>query len=510
MRKAFGAIITLLVLTGCSGADNDVATVVTLDCVPGSRTELCLETEPSAAPEEPSAEPVPTFELSSLREDPEVCKIQEDSRLRSPGQRQRDYGDAVQIMHNYSGNATAFPFNPTTLPAIGEINVTMIFVDWQDSLGTDGDYEYYRGQAKLFEDFYWMASEHKLKMNITFSDSWFRIPGSYKDFVIDQAGEAQRGEAPLKQVFYDAAVAASDDIINYSDVDLVLYAIPTDKTVFEWGGPHEFNFDWNGYLDTAEGKIYNIAAAGDWWLDHQEYGGPWMFYVHETGHMLGIPHQADTDPAFREQSVDWTTVFWRENPINGYDIMGNQDGPTKTISSWLRWLPGWLDDSQVICVTEDSVVDEVFELHPLNDVDGAVESLVIKLSDTMVVVVESRRFDPAFDSTIPHSRDGIIAYTVDATRATGQGNMALLSPRDITKWLEVDHWRGSQTLDANFCQGDSTNVGWLNIEAVSVQDRVDYVRVTKTDEWVDPAAPRGVVGEPSFISNDCVKPPGQW
>ena len=53
------------------------------------------------------------------------------------------------------------------------------------------------------------------------------------------------------------------------------------------------------------------------------------------------------------------------------------------------------------------------------------------------------------------------------------------------------------------------NVGWLKIEAVSVQDRVDYVRVTKTDEWVDPAAPRGVIGEPSFVSNECVKSPGQ-
>ena len=508
MKKvvAFGAVLFLL--AGCSAPN--VSDEAAGDCEIDNTSELCVDNAANAAPEEPTAEPLPVFELSSLREDPEVCKIQEDSRMRSPGDVIPNYGDKRQIRGGYSGNATAFPFNPTTLPITGDLNVSFIFVDWEDSQGTQEDYEYYQGHAQLFEDFYWMASEHKLKMNITFSESWFRIPGSYRDFVIDQAGEAQRGEAPLKQVFYDAAVEASDEATDYSDADIVFYAVPTDKTVFEMGGPHEFNFDWNGYLDTDEGKIYNITAAGDWWLDHTEYGGPWLLYVHEVGHMLGIPHQANEDQEFRDESIDWRTVHWLQNPINGYEIMGNQDGPTKTLSSWLRWLPGWLEDDQVICITEDSVVDEVFELHPINDANGKVESLVIRLNETMVVVVESRRFDPKFDSKIPHSRDGIIAYTVDATKATAQGNMALLSPRDITKWLEVDHWRGSQTLDANFCQGDSVNVGWLKIEAVSVQDRVDYVRVTKTDEWVDPAAPRDVIGKPSFLSNECVKPPGQW
>lgn len=502
MRKFIGISAVLFLLAGCSVTN--VSDLAAEGCLENSSSELCGDNPTNAASEEPEAESLPVFELSTLREDPEVCKIQEDSRMRSPGMEASDYGDTKNIVGNYSGNATAFPFNPTVLPANGEINVSMVFVDWEDSQGTADDYKFFKEQAKLFEDFYWMASEHKLKINLTFSDSWFRIPGSYKDFLIDEAGQAQRGEAPLKQVFYDAAVEASDPETDYSNTDLVFFSVPTDKTVFEDGGPHEFNFDWNGFLDTKEGKIYNIAAPGDWWLDHVEYGGPWLFYVHETGHMIGIPHQASEDPEFRDESLDFRTIHWLQNPINGYEIMGNQDGPTKTISSWLRWLAGWLDDNQVICVTEDSIEDEYFELHPINEVNGKTESLVIKLSDTLAVVVESRRFDPMFDYKIPHSRDGIIAYTVDATKATAQGNMALLSPRDITKWLEVNHWRSSETLDANFCEGDSVNVGWLNIEAVSVQDRVDYVRVKKTDEWVDPEAPRGVTGAKNGTVTSCI------
>jgi M6 family metalloprotease-like protein len=401
------------------------------------------------------------FELSSLRADPELCKLTENSFWRN---------EAPPNPGGYTSNATSFPFNPTSLPIQGEIDVAMVFLDWEDSEGTPADYEYYREQAEYFREFYWMASEHTLDMQLHLSDRWYRIPGSYADFALLPEDEAQSGEAPKKQVFYDAAVGASDANVDYSGIDIVFFAIPTGQSVFAHG-PHEFNWTYNGWLKTSEGDIYDTATAGDWFLDNDDDEPPWVYYVHEVGHMLGIPHQANED-------LKDEPLLHLQNPMNGYEIMANQGGNSRTINSWLRWVAGWLEDDQVICVTQEDIVDEYYELHPINNVDGDIEAVVIKLSDTDAVVVESRRFDDYFDRPSPNSKDGLVVYTVDATRASAQASQALLSPRDITQWIEEPSWRSWEELDAMFFDGDAVEISGLRIEAVRIGNDSDYVRVT--------------------------------
>jgi M6 family metalloprotease-like protein len=488
----------LSLLAGCTATSNE-------------ETEVAVGSSPTIS-ESVQPEPIePTFELSSLREDPEVCKIQEDSRIRKPGDPNLDFSGEEEIRGRYAGNATAFPFAPTVLPITGELNVVMPLVDWEDLPGTPKEYEFYRFNAEKMAEFWFMASEGKLKVNLTLTESWLRIPGSYQDLALTVDEEAQRyGERPKKQVLYDAIVAVSDPLIDYSDTHVVLPAWPRGKTVSEQG-PHEFNWTWNAAMYTDEKTIYDIAGAGDWHIDHTDYSfGPWLYYVHEMGHMLGIPHQADEDEQFRDGRFTREEQWWAQNPITGFDIMGNQDGAIKTLSSWLRWLPGWLDDDQVVCITADSIDDEYFAINHLNDLGGDAKAVIVKLSETMVVVIESRRWDENYDRKIIHSRDGIVAYTVDATKASAQGNMAILSPREIVNWVEVTHWRHSEELDGNMCEGDVISVANFNIEAVSLQEGTDYVRLTKSDEYVDPLAPLPgtVQGDVNRIEDGCVFGPG--
>ena len=406
--------------------------------------------------------------------DSNICKIEENSRARKIGDPVPNFLGEADIMGRYKGNATAFPFAPTALPIMGEIDVALIYVDWADNPGNKIDYDYYQEQVKFFDDFYWMASENKLDMKVQTSDKWFRIDGSYEDFTLTFEEEAQRGEAPKKQVFYDAAVAASDPEFDFTDIEIVFFAFPKGKSVFFHGGPHEFNFDWNGYLKTEERDIYDTTAPGDWFLNSGGDEPPWVNYVHEVGHMLGIPHQANEDNQREDR-------LWLQNPINGYEIMANQGGATRTMSSWLRWLAGWLDDEQVACTTKATIEDEFYELTPINNVSGEKESLVIKLSDTKALVVESRRFDTYFDRPSPNNKNGLLVYTVDATKGSAQGNQALLSPRDITKYLVEPMWRTSSELDAMFFQGDSVVFEGIKIEAYSIGKNSDVVRVTKVN-----------------------------
>jgi hypothetical protein len=435
--------------------------------------------------------------------DPNICKIEENSRMRVPGMPNPDFVGEAEIKGRYNGNATAFPFASTVLPTEGVINAQMVLVDWADLPGDQEEFEFYKKNAELTEEFWFMASEGKLEVNIEITDGFLRIPGSYADFTMTKEEEGQRYETrPKKQALYDAVAEVSDPIIDYTDTQIVFPGWPRGKRVSGWG-PHEFNFDWNAVFKTDERDIYDIAGSGDWHLLHTEYSaGPWVYYVHEMGHMLGIPHQTDTDDPVKYSSFDQEEYWWVENPINGFEIMANQDGAIKTLSAWLRWLPG-------TCIEETDVENELYALNPINEIDGGKEALVIKLTDTKVIVVESRRWDERFDRPIVHSRDGIIAYIVDSELGSGQGNQALLSPRDITNWVEVQHWRSSSEMDGNFCEGDSVDVAGINIKLESSQKGVDYVRVTSTNKYVDPETPAAGTarGEVNRISDGCVYGP---
>jgi M6 family metalloprotease-like protein len=308
-------------------------------------------------------------------------------------------------------------------------------------------------------------------MKLHLSPVWHRIEGSYKDFVTTFEDEAQIGPAPMKQKFYDAAIAASDAKTDFSGIEIVFFAIPTGKPVFA-GGPHEFNFNYNAYLKTAEGNIFDTATAGNFFLTHPGQP-PWVYYVHETGHMIGIPHQADEETNRRD-------VMYLVNPLGGYDIMSNQGGATRTITTWLRWLAGWLDDERVICVSKERLSEEYYQIYNINELGKRVKSVVIKLSESKAIVIESRRFDPAFDVKTNISKDGVLVYTVDAKKSSAQGSQVLLSPRDITKLVNQQNtWPSAWELDALFFEGDFVIYEGMKIEVIWIGNDSDIVKVTK-------------------------------
>jgi len=61
-----------------------------------------------------------------------------------------------------------------------------------------------------------------------------------------------------------------------------------------------------------------------------------------------------------------------------------------------------------------------------------------------------------------------------------QGNQRILSPRDITDYLEEKNtWPDWRELDAIFFQGDSIVIEGVKIEAYSIGKDSDVVKVSK-------------------------------
>jgi hypothetical protein len=107
-------------------------------------------------------------------------------------------------------------------------------------------------------------------------------------------------------------------------------------------------------------------------------------------------------------------------------------------------------------------------ISPIERIDQQTKAIVVRLSDTKILVVESRRSE-GFDVLAP-SQEGSLVYTVDMTIPTIKGG-----------W-KVQRRPGStdpQFVDAALRAGEAITVEGLRIEVVSRDQNGDTVKVSK-------------------------------
>lgn len=164
-----------------------------------------------------------------------------------------------------------------------------------------------------------------------------------------------------------------------------------------------------------------------------------------------------------------------EEPMNGLDLMGNQNGPYRDLSGWLRFLVGWLDDKQVYCLETNAFTTNEISLVPLNDSKEGIKVVVIPTSAESAIVIESRR-PSKYACPIENLPGGVLVTTYDARL----GNQSYFlkahypSNREPSIRCEV----GSVIPDVLLHTGDSVQVGDLRISVIS-SGTFDQIRITK-------------------------------
>ena len=71
--------------------------------------------------------------------------------------------------------------------------------------------------------------------------------------------------------------------------------------------------------------------------------------------------------------------------------MANQDGPSRSINMWLRWVRGWASESQILCRQVSDFGELQTDLVPLETSSSGKKAVIIKFSDKRALVIESRR-----------------------------------------------------------------------------------------------------------------------
>jgi M6 family metalloprotease-like protein len=220
-------------------------------------------------------------------------------------------------------------------------------------------------------DWFRTVSYGRLELRVETVPRWLSLPRRSTDYVAD-AGR-----------YLADAVAAADPYVDFSSVDVV-YLAPASSTP-----ETRTSAILNGFGVRADGREVRL------WIPFQagfasSPGDPGHL-LHETGHLLGLPD---------------LYVAGAPSSFHRWDLMSAR-WPSELLA-WHRWKLGWLDGSQIVCVTGRAT--RTVTLAPLGR-PGGVKAVFVKRG-RRVLAIEARA-RTGYDRTLCET--GVLVYEVDQT-----------------------------------------------------------------------------------------------
>lgn len=339
----------------------------------------------------------------------------------------------------------------------GTVKWALIPIDFPDLVGQANFRSRVDDQMSLLSEWFTVASEGKFKVEWVVHNSWVRLPSPTAEYQIERSENLDRVPNGLK--LWRDAMTQSDKAFNFSGVQTVNFLLPSGQNFLQETSQ---GFPWDEAVKsfvTEEGAVESFSIPGKF-MDQpgRQY---WSYWMHEFGHAMALPHIGSS----RE-----------ENPFLGLDIMSNQDGESRELSGWLRFVAGWLPDERVYCQDFSGVSSADVTLIPLSESASGVKMVVVPVSNTKAVVIESRR-ESKFSCAMPSKRNGVLVYVYDATLSHGENFLRPVVPGGR------DPESSSNCLVARFpnpilYRGEKVVAEGVTIEVLESLN-LDKVRVTK-------------------------------
>jgi len=352
-----------------------------------------IVTKPAVTPSpKPDLAYVPSSQPSS---NIELCKTKEVSTSRAM------YENALP---------TGFPtskFNFATKS--GTVKWALVPLDFTDIPGEVDFRSRVDKQMVMLTEWFDVVSEGKFKVEWVVADKWTTLPGTSKDYQIPFSDGPDR--SPAIAEFWTKAITASDKNFDYTNIQTVNFILPLKQKVVDESLQ---GFGWEQAVKnyvTQEGSISSFSIPGVFFNSlNRQY---WSYWAHEFGHAMGIPHVGSSRDA---------------NPFLGLDLMGNQDGYTRELTGWLRFVAGWLDGQKVYCQELKNLRSNEITLVPLSSSSDGIKMVVIPITNSKSLIIESRR-ETKFSCVMPVKRNGVLAYLYDATLGHNEAFLIPITPK---------------------------------------------------------------------------------
>jgi M6 family metalloprotease-like protein len=309
--------------------------------------------------------------------------------------------------------SVGFPISPERIPASGNVNVAVLFVDFQEAPALQGGTATADKQTLTHEIFVHLVSgaERHLEamsygtFDVTFRPlhRWLRMPHSLSALYADS--DSNLGNAISRSMLIDDAIGLADPDFNFEDIDsVVVIATPEADSIRR--GSALLSPDWHFYPDGQTiGNAISLGSSDGRFPDR-------LTIAHELGHNLGLPDLYDTSVKLDSEG-NLSDEADRFAGVFGLMADSSSNSPTEMFA-WSRWQLGWLRDTQVACVT---TFPTSVQLTPLA-IPGGIKAVVVPLTETTALVVESRRI-LGYDSLL--RKEGALVYKIDTSVHSGKG-----------------------------------------------------------------------------------------
>ncbi|MEV7275965.1 M6 family metalloprotease domain-containing protein [Streptomyces sp. NPDC093111] len=341
----------------------------------------------------------------------------------------------------------AYPRPTRTLDAV------MIFLSFPDSEPLTRPAEltadHFPGTAAFFE----RASYGRFRLRTDAQTAWTRMPRDSAAYRIRRDWDAEHRAAYLRD-----AIKAADASVDFSRYDVVYLVADPDAPGVDSDATKVVNLEHPLEADGTE--IKRVVTV------FERHPPDRNVLAHETGHVFDLP---DLYHRPVDGKGDWDTY------VGDWDVMGSQFGLAPDLFAWHKWKLGWLDRSQVVCVTGPgtrTVSLEPVAAAPVAGGTVGTRLAVVRTGEDSVLAIEARA---ATGNDRDTCTEGVLVYRVRNEAASGDGPVEVVDAHPGTEacW---DRSVYPPLADAPLEEGESYTVPGTGVR-VEVADR------TKAGVW---------------------------
>ena len=328
----------------------------------------------------------------------------------------------------------------------GTVNATVIMVDFSDAPATmtpQAAFAKISGATATFSE----VSYGQLNYAFNPQYKWYRMSKPSTQY------------APLTQSFsthraYIAEAAAlADSEVDFSTTDNIVILSNPDARGLGMAGPAFAAIRGNGL--TLDGKYISNGTTSAYDLNY--WKSIWL--NHEITHAMGL---VDVYAATRENAAN---SYDGHRYVGEFSYMGfsSFEGNAPGLFAFERWNLGWLEDSQIVC----SSAKEISQLVTPVQSAGGIKAVIVPLSRTKALVVESRRAI-GIDKNI--AKTGALVYIVDSSLQSGYGPVKVY-PSSVST--------DPRYLRAPRAVGESVTVEGITVSVTSASSAGDTVLIKR-------------------------------
>jgi M6 family metalloprotease-like protein len=328
----------------------------------------------------------------------------------------------------------------------GTVNATVIMVDFSDAPATmtpQAAFAKISGATATFSE----VSYGQLNYAFNPQYKWYRMSKPSTQYApLNQSFSAHRA-------YIAEAAALADSEVDFSSTDNIVILSNPDARGLGMAGPAFAAIRGNGL--TLDGKYISNGTTSAYDLNY--WKSIWL--NHEITHAMGL---VDVYAATRENAAN---SYDGHRYVGEFSYMGfsSFEGNAPGLFAFERWNLGWLEDSQIVC----SSAKEISQLVTPVQSAGGIKAVIVPLSRTKALVVESRRAI-GIDKNI--AKTGALVYIVDSSLQSGYGPVKVY-PSSVST--------DPRYLRAPRAVGESVTVEGITVSVTSASSAGDTVLIKR-------------------------------